>query len=76
MRYSRICGIPSRFQIFLRHISTVSVRLHETTDKFKIERGDRQGDTIPPKSFTTLLECMFKNIEIEDNCNHYSSQTP
>jgi len=43
------------------------VRVHEKTDKFRIEWGVRQRDqeTIFSK-FTTLLEYMFKSIKLED----------
>lgn len=34
--------------------ATASIRLHDTTNKFKIGRGIRQEDTISPKLFITL----------------------
>jgi len=39
--------------------------MQKETDKFKIERDVLQEDTSCPKLFTILLECMFRNIELE-----------
>jgi len=44
------------------------VKIHAETDRFKIEQGVRQGDTISPKLFTTLIEYMFKMIELDNKC--------
>lgn len=41
---------------------TATVKLHEPTKTFKIERGIRQGDTISPKLFTATLEYAFKSL--------------
>lgn len=49
----------------MKHIynnATACVKLHESTNKYRIERGIRQGDTISPKLFTTVLEYAFKEI--------------
>lgn len=46
--------------------ATASVSLHEDTNRFNIKRGMRQGDTISPKLFITLLEYMFKNLSWEE----------
>src|ERR1700761_3580759 len=43
--------------------ATSCIKLHEKTDKFKIGRGVRQGDTISPKLFTTSLEIVFKKLD-------------
>ena len=62
------CRVDSRYSAILQHIynhATASVRVNEKTDRFERQREVRQGDTISPKLFTTLLEYMFKNIELE-----------
>ena len=62
------CRVDSRYSAILQHIynhATASVRVYEKTDRFERQREVRQGDTISPKLFTTLLEYMFKNIELE-----------
>ena len=61
--------VDSRYSAILQHIynhATASVRVNEKTDRFERQREVRQGDTISPKLFTTLLEYMFKNIDLEE----------
>ena len=41
------------------------IRLHKESDKIKIEKGVRQGDTISPKLFTSCLESIFRKIDWE-----------
>lgn len=63
------CRIDHRYISLLRHIyknATAKVKVHAETNRFKIEKGVRQGDTISPKLFTTLMECMFKNIKLDN----------
>lgn len=57
------CRIDYRYSAVIKHIyenATASVRLHDNTDKFNIERGVRQGDTISPKLFNAVLQYMYK----------------
>lgn len=61
--------IDHRYTLLIKYIyenATANVRLQEPTNKFKIDRGVRQGDTISPKLFTNLLEYMFKSIDLEN----------
>lgn len=39
------------------------ITLHENKTKFKVVRGMRQDDTISPKSFTSILETVFKKLD-------------
>src|SRR6202012_1936086 len=58
--------VDSRYSRTIRYVyknATSCVKLHKSTDKFKIGRGVRQGDTISPKLFTTSLESVFKKLE-------------
>lgn len=62
------CRIDYRYTTLIKHIynkATASVRLHEDTKKFRIEKGVRQGDTLSPLLFITLLESMCKKINWE-----------
>src|SRR5271156_5086668 len=43
--------------------ATSRIRLHETSDLFRIGKGVRQGDTISPKLFTATLEDALRNIK-------------
>jgi len=51
-------------QIFYAN-GTATVRLHKDSDKVKIAKGVRQGDTISPKLFTACLESIFRKINWE-----------
>ena len=60
------CRVDSRYSNAIRYVyenATSCIKLHEKTDKFKIGRGVRQGDTISPKLFTTALESVFKKLD-------------
>ena len=46
--------------------SSVTVHLHKESDKIRIKRGVRQGDTISPKLFTATLESMFRRLNWEN----------
>lgn len=62
------CRIDYRYTTLIKHIynnATASVRLHEDTKKFRIEKGVRQGDTLSPLLFITLLESVCKKINWE-----------
>jgi len=39
------------------------VELHESTNPIEIGRGVRQGDTMSPKLFITVLEYVFKKLD-------------
>ncbi len=42
--------------------SSVRVHLHKESEKIRIKRGVRQGDTISPKLFTATLETIFRRL--------------
>ena len=42
--------------------SSVTVHLHKESEKIRIKRGVRQGDTISPKLFTATLESIFRRL--------------
>ena len=46
--------------------SSVTVHLHKESDKIRIKRGVRQGDTISPKLFTATLESIFRRLNWEN----------
>ena len=63
------CRVDYRYSRLIHNIysnSTASVRLHKDTEKFPIERGVRQGDTMSPKLFTATLEHAFKTLDWEN----------
>lgn len=63
------CRIDHRYTTVIKNIydnATACVRLHEDTQKFNIHRGVRQGDTISPKLFNTLLEYMCKRANLDE----------
>ncbi len=60
------CRVDSRYSNTIRYVyenATSCIKLHENTTKFKIGRGVRQGDTISPKLFTSVLESVFKKLD-------------
>ena len=44
----------------------MTVHLHKESEKIKIKRGVRQGDTISPKLFTASLESIFRRLNWEN----------
>ena len=46
--------------------SSVTVHLHKESEKIRIKRGVRQGDTISPKLFTATLESIFRMLNEEN----------
>ena len=42
--------------------SSVTVHLHKDSEKVRIKRGVRQGDTVSPKLFTATLESIFRML--------------
>lgn len=57
------------------YMKNLHVILIEDTQKFNIERGVKQGETISPKLFTVALESILKKLEwsklgVESN-GHY-----
>ena len=48
------------------HQSSVTVHLHKESEKIRIKRGVRQGDTISPKLFTATLESIFRRLNWEN----------
>jgi len=63
------CRIDYRYTRLIEYIysnATTTVKLHETTEKIKISRGVRQGDTISPKLFIAVLEYAMKSLSWED----------
>ena len=46
--------------------SSVTVHLHKGSEKIRIKRGVRQGDTISPKLFTATLESIFRRLNWEN----------
>ena len=42
--------------------SSVTVHLHKESEKIRIKRGVRQGDTFSPELFTATLESIFRRL--------------
>ena len=46
--------------------SSVTVHLHKESEKIRIKRGVRRGDTISSKLFTATLESIFRRLNWEN----------
>lgn len=60
------CRVDYRYTKLIYNIyknATMMVRLHENTNPIEIGRGVRQGDTMSPKLFTTVLQYAFGMLE-------------
>ena len=44
----------------------MTVHLHKESEKIRIKRGVRQGDTISPKLFPATLESIFRRLNWEN----------
>ena len=44
----------------------MTVHLHKESEKIRINRGVRQGDTISPKLFTATLYSIFRRLNWEN----------
>ncbi|KAG1670086.1 Exosome complex component MTR3 [Nymphon striatum] len=58
-------SILSAFRLMLDQIfglGTSNIKLHTNTNKIRLEKGVRQGDSISPKLFTACLENVFRGL--------------
>ena len=62
-------GIEDVYKQILKDIytnSSVTVHLHKESEKIRIKRGVRQGNTTSPKLFTATLESLFRRLNWEN----------
>ena len=55
-------GMEDKYIYILKDIymdSSVTVYMHKESEKIRVKRGVRQGDTISPELFTATLESVF-----------------
>jgi len=66
----RKTGINEGYICILEDIYTNAIsKIHldkDVSQIITIDRGVRQGDTLSPKVFTTTMECIFKNIPLDE----------
>ena len=62
-------GIESVYIKLLRNIystATSVIKLHQESEKFKVGKGIRQGDSISPKLFSAVLEGVFQKLNWDE----------
>jgi len=62
-------AIESAYIHLLRNIystATSVITLHQESEKFKVGKGVRQGDSISPKLFSAVLESELKNLNWDE----------
>ena len=62
-------GVESRYINILKNAynnGTAQIKTDSVSEKFKIDRGVRQGDTLSPNLFIAALEEIFKRTDLQE----------